>query len=195
MVCLVVLIALAYPADLPNYAGPRNLEERAVVCASELAVRVGLAKVAHRPVIHEVSAVVRPELEIHGAIDPVNLPHERLLECAVVAKPLELELDRLTRAAEVDELDVVPLFRGAIGFREPEVPLAAGEGRTALDRAVDKGIRHEVKPDNRDVRRLKGQGRRDRLGWERENGLHRPTDDGGLIVVAGAPDGVENRLS
>ena len=125
----------------------------------------------------------------------MNLPHERLLECAVVGKPLELELERLTRAAEVDELDVVPLFRSAVGFREPEVPLAAGKGRTALDRAVDKGIGHEVKPDNRDVRRLKGQGRRDWLGRERENVLHRHTDDGGRIVVAGAADGVENRLS
>src|SRR4029077_1149566 len=120
-ICLVVPVAvrirLAYPADLPDYARPRNLEERAVTCDQELAVRVGLAKVAHRAVIHEVSAVVRPELEIHGTIDPVNPPHERLLECAVVGKPLELELERLTRAAEVDELDVVPLFRGAIGFR------------------------------------------------------------------------------
>src|SRR6266849_1915171 len=191
----IVRIPLAYPADLPDYAGPRNLEERSVVCAPELAVRVGLAKVAHRPVIHEVSAVVRPELEIHGAIDPVNLRHERLLECAVVGKPLELERERLTRSAEVDELDVVPFFRGAIGFREPEVSLAAGKGRTALDRAVDKGIGHEVKPDNCDVRRLKGQGRRDWLGRERENVLHRLADDGGWIVVAGAPDGVENRLS
>src|SRR5439155_25274015 len=95
---LVVLIAvrlpLAYPADLPNYASPRNLEERAVACDLELAVRVGLAEVAHRPVIYEVSALVRPELEIHRAIDPVNLPHERLLECAVVRKPLELEPER-----------------------------------------------------------------------------------------------------
>src|SRR5882762_109276 len=198
-ICLVVLIAvrlpLAYPADLPDYASPRNLEERAVACDLELAVRVGLAKVAHRSVIHEVRTVIRPELEIHWAIDPVNLPHERLLECAVVGKPLELELERLTRAAEVDELDVVPLFRNAIAFREPEVPLAAGKGRTALDRAVHKGIGHEVKPDNCDVRWLKGQGRRDWLGWERENGLHRLTDDGGRIIVAGAPDRVKNRLS
>src|SRR5207245_9219300 len=105
------------------------------------------------------------------------------------------ELCRSTRPAEVAELDVVPLCRGAIGIREPEVPLAAGKGRTALDRAVDKGIGHEVKPDNRDVRRLKGQGRRDWLGWERENVLHRLTYDGSRIVVAGAADGVENRLS
>jgi hypothetical protein len=60
---------------------------------------------------------------------------------------------------------------------------------------VDEGIGHEVKPDNCDVRRLNGQGHRDWLGWERENGLHRLTDDGGFIVVAGAPDRVENRLS
>src|SRR5260370_17380393 len=93
-VCLVVSIA-AYPADLPDYASPRNLEKRAVACDQELAVRVGLAKVAHRPVIHEVSAVVRPELEIHGAIDPVNPPHERLLECAAAANPLQLALDPL----------------------------------------------------------------------------------------------------
>src|SRR2546426_1954176 len=102
MVCLVVLIALAYPADLPNYARPRNLEERAVGCDLELAVRVGLAKVAHRPVIHEVSAVVRSELEIHGAINPVNLRHERLLEGGVVGKPLEVDAERFIRATEVD---------------------------------------------------------------------------------------------
>src|SRR5438445_12728831 len=143
------------PAYLPNYSSPRNLEERTVACDLELAVRVGLSKVAHRPVIHEVSALVRPELEIHGAIDPVNLPHERLLECAVVGKPLELELERLTRAAEVDELDVVPLFRSAVGFREPEVPLAAGNGPAALDRPVDKGIGHEVKRAHRDIPRPK----------------------------------------
>ena len=60
---------------------------------------------------------------------------------------------------------------------------------------MNKGIGHEVKPDNRDVRRLKGQGRRDWLGWERENVWHRHTDDDGRIVVAGAADRVENRLS
>src|SRR5712691_3537556 len=104
-VCLVVSIA-AYLADLPDYASPRNLEERAVACDHEPAGGVGLAKVAHGAVIHQVSAVVRPELEIHGAIDPVNLRHERLLERAVVGKPLELEAERCIRAAEVDELDV-----------------------------------------------------------------------------------------
>src|SRR2546426_7783509 len=195
MVCLVVLIALAYPADLPNYARPRNLEERAVAIDLESAGGIRLAEVPHRPVIHEVSAVVRPELEIDGAVDPANPADEGLLKGVVVGKPLELELERLTRAAEVDELDVVPLFRDAIGFREPEVPLAAGKGRTALDRTVDKRIGHEVKPDNRYVRRLKGQGRRDWLGWERENVLHRLTDDGARIVVAGATDRVKNRLS
>src|SRR5712691_3488997 len=199
-------------ADLPDHAGRGNLDERSRTVGqaarkgrvgdsrqkfrwAESRSRIALPKVAHGAVIHQVGAVVGTELQIDGAVDPANPVDEGLLKGVVEGKPLELELERLTRSAEVDELDVVPLLRRAIRFREPEVSLAAGKGRTALDWSVDEGTRHEVKPDNCDVGRLKGQRRRDRLGWERENVLHRLTDNGGRIVVAGAPDGVENRLS
>src|SRR5439155_335547 len=97
-------------------AGARRIRSRVSLAPgagdAELTVRIGLAKVPHRAVIHEVGAVIGTELEIHRTVDPVNPTHEGLLERAVVGEPLELELERIL---EVDELDVVTLFRVAVG--------------------------------------------------------------------------------
>src|SRR5437879_1612634 len=191
----LLLLWASGSADLPDHAGPGKLDERTVARDLEPRIRVRLSEIPHRAVIHEVSAVVRSELQIHRPVDPFDLGHERLLERLVEGKPLKLDLEGLTGLAEVDELDVVSLFRYAIGFGEPEVPLAASKGGTPLDGSVDERVRHEVEADDRDVRRLEGQRRRDRLGRKREHGLHRLTDDGGLIVIARASDGIENRLS
>src|SRR3989442_1369303 len=59
-------------ADLPDHAGPGKLDERSVGSDLKSAVRVGLAKVPHRTVIHEVGAVVGTELQIHGPVDPAG---------------------------------------------------------------------------------------------------------------------------
>src|SRR5258705_6373877 len=131
---LLILPRASGSADLPDHAGPGNLNEWTVASDLEPRVRVRLPEVPHRTVIHEVSAVVGSKLEIHRAVDPSDLGHERLLERLVEGKPLKRELEGLTGFAEVDELDVVPFFRRAIGFREPEVPLSAGKGCAALDR-------------------------------------------------------------
>src|SRR5262249_51849951 len=158
-------------ADLPDHSGPGDLDEwpRAICEAprksrvgrpiqqlrrTEPGIRVGLPEVAHRAVIHEVCAIIGSEFQVHRAVDAPDAVNERLLERRVVSKPLEVELERLTRLAEVDELNVVPLFGCAIGLREPEISLAAGQGRTALDRAVDERIGYEVEAHDRDVRSL-----------------------------------------
>src|SRR5262249_61949792 len=57
------------PADLPDRAGLGNLNERTVSGAHELGVRIGLAEVTHRPVVDEVRAVIRTELEVHRTVD------------------------------------------------------------------------------------------------------------------------------
>src|SRR5206468_2736977 len=76
------------------------------------------------------------------------------------------------------------------GSREPEVALATGKGRTALDRAVDEGIGHEVDPDDRDVRRLKRQRCRDWLGWVVEDAADRDVSRRDRHAAGG---GVEDR--
>jgi len=117
---------------------------------------IALAKVAHSPVIHPVEGAVRSELAIHGAIDPANPGDKRLLKRAVAGEAGEFELEGLAGPTKVDELEVVPLLRCAVRFREPEVALAGHQRPTLLDRAVDKGIRNEVESDGSDVSRLKG---------------------------------------
>src|SRR2546426_11127808 len=108
------------------------------MCALPISGGVGLAKVAHRPVIDEVGALVGPELDIYRAVDPVNPGHECLLETVVEGEPREFELQGLTGPAEVHELDVVTRLGCAVGFREPEVALAAHESGAAFDHAVGK---------------------------------------------------------
>src|SRR5437867_3957133 len=90
----LIVLTVASPrgsdlADLPDHAGARDLDEWAIVRAYKLAVRIGLAKVAYGPVIDEVGALVRAELNIYGAVDPVNPAHERLLERFVESEPRE----------------------------------------------------------------------------------------------------------
>src|SRR5882762_676756 len=87
---IVVRLRASGSADLPDHAGPGNLNERTVAIDLEPRVRVRLPEVPHRAVIHEVSAVIRSELEIHRAVDPSDLGHERLLERLVEGKPLKL---------------------------------------------------------------------------------------------------------
>src|SRR5438552_5697987 len=188
--CLVVVASLSVPrsaTDLPNHARPGKLHERSVAGDLELTVRIGLAKVPHRAVIHEVGAVIGTELEIHRTVDSVNPTHEGLLERAVVGEPLELELKRIL---EVDELDVVTLFRVAVGGREPEVALAPGKGSAAPDRSMDERIRHEVDPDNCHVRWLERQSRRDRLGRERQDVANGHVSGGDCRAAGGS---VEDR--
>jgi hypothetical protein len=70
----------------------------------ELAGRIGLAEVAHCPIVHEVGAVIGTELQIHGAVDPVKSVRERLLERGVVSKLRLTQLDLLPVQAEAHEL-------------------------------------------------------------------------------------------
>jgi hypothetical protein len=91
-------------ADLPDRAGPGNLDELSVARIYELAGRSGLAEVPHGPIVHEVGAVIGPELQIHGAVDPVKSVRESLLERGVVSKPRLTQLDLLPVQAEVHEL-------------------------------------------------------------------------------------------
>ena len=67
-------------ADLPDHASARDLYERAIALDLELTGGIGLAKVAHRAVIHQVKGAVWAELPVYGAVDPVVLGWERLLE-------------------------------------------------------------------------------------------------------------------
>src|SRR5256712_13581187 len=68
------------PADLPDHAGSGDLHEWAIGRADKFAVGVGLAKIAHCPVIHEVGVTVWPEAAIHTAVGPLKHGHELLLK-------------------------------------------------------------------------------------------------------------------
>jgi hypothetical protein len=129
------------PADLPDHARPRNLDERRIRGVDEPAVGIGLAEVAHRAVIDEVRAIIGTEFEVHRTVDAAKPVHERLLEGRVVGKPRLLKLKGITRLAEVDQLHVVPRLRRAIGRREPEIALARDQRGALPDRTGDEGIR------------------------------------------------------
>src|SRR5713226_2950676 len=60
------------------------------------------------------------------------------------------------------------------GGREAEVALERIQGRTALDRPADKGIRHEVDAGERRIGRLDGEWCRDLLRRERQDVVDRP---------------------
>jgi hypothetical protein len=55
-------------------------------------------------------------------------------------------------------------------------------------------VGHEIESHDRDIRRLQGERRRDRLGREREHGQDRITNRGGRVVIARSTDGIEDRL-
>src|SRR5919109_460196 len=99
-----------FPADSPDHPRAGNLHEWPIALDLELTVGIGLAEVAHRAVIHQVEGAVGAELPVHGAVDPVNLGDECLLEGLVVGEPRECERERLAQRTEVHELHVMTLL-------------------------------------------------------------------------------------
>src|SRR5437879_13199798 len=75
-------------ADLPDHAGPGKLDERSVGSDLKSTVRVGLAKVPHRTVIHEVGAGVGTELQIQGPADRASPRDEHPLDRGGAREPL-----------------------------------------------------------------------------------------------------------
>ena len=93
-------------------------------------------------------------------VEPIDPGHEGLLGRLVERKPQDLELERLARLAEVDELDLVPdLWSGVGGIRrrEPEVALEAVQRGPAANWSIRERVRHKIDAGKRRVCRLDGQ--------------------------------------
>ena len=76
----------------------------------------------------DIGAALSTEPDVRGTVEPAKVVrvHERLLERDVVGKSLDLELERIARLAEVDQLDLVAHLlagRGGIALGEAQVPL------------------------------------------------------------------------
>src|SRR5437667_781316 len=155
-VALILVVVLRLdphhrPADLPDHAGPGNLNERTIGRHYELGRRVGLPEVPHCTVVDEIGAPIRTEPQIRVTIDPAQAVRERLLERGVMRKQAGLELEGLIRLAEVHEKDVVAGSRTAILGRKPKISFPADQRRSGLDDAHGKRLRCEVNSDERDV--------------------------------------------
>src|SRR5262245_61580272 len=123
-------------ADPPDHAGAGELNQRTIARDLEFGSRIGLTEVSHRAVVGNPGAAVGPEFYVGRTIEPADAAaRKRLLEGVVEGEPLDLELKRAVAAVivplvaasvEVDELDLVPDFRGGvcrIRRREAEVAL------------------------------------------------------------------------
>src|SRR5262249_46771517 len=128
----------------------------------------------------------------------------------------DLELERIARLAEVDELDLVPDLRrglGGVRLREPEVAFEAVERGPTTDWSSRERVRHELDAGERRVCRLEGQWGCDLRRWELQNVSDRyPLAQnlgeargraharrigrvGDAQVVAGPADRIEHRLA
>ena len=94
-------------ADPPNDTGARNLNQRTITVAYEFRVRIGLAEVAHRAVVGDPGAAVRPEPHVGRTIERVDAAgaYKGLLEGLVKGEARDLELKRLTNFGKVKQLD------------------------------------------------------------------------------------------
>src|SRR5262249_50544280 len=120
----------------------------------EFCVRIGLSEVAHRAVIGDPGATVRPESDVGRTIEAAKAVREGLLEGLVVSKPHGLELKRLISFGKVKQLDLVTRFwcwGSCIRSRKSEIALQRIECCAALRRPSSKGVRHEVDAGERRV--------------------------------------------
>jgi hypothetical protein len=158
-----IIVAALGPSrgtDPPDDAGSRNLEKRTIAGHLEFRVRIGLAEVAHRAVVGDPGAAVRPELDVGRAIESTDAAHKGLLEARVVGEPRDFELKRLFNFGKVKELDLMTGFWGRwsrIRSRKAEIALQRIERRSALHRTYGEGVRREVDAGERGVGRLDGQ--------------------------------------
>src|SRR5256886_15787741 len=129
--CLSIIAAAAAviaAADLPDHACTRDLHQRGVRRADEFRIRVAPAGITHRAVVDQVGRSVGTEPERRWPVDSVQPSGERLIDLdltggaavriiavgtlrAVEGEARELQLVRIPRVGEIDELNVVAFTR------------------------------------------------------------------------------------
>ena len=128
---------------------PGNLNQRTIARGCEFRGRIGLAEVAHRAVVGDPGAAVRPEPHVGRTIERVDATtYKGLLEGLVKYEARDLELKRLTNFGKVKQLDLMTDFRIPIRPRETEIALQCIERSATLHRPLGKEIGTKSMPVN-----------------------------------------------
>src|SRR4029077_16673375 len=156
---IIVALGRSGRADPPNDTGSRNLNQWTIAGAYEFRVWIGLTEVAHRAVVDDPGATIRPEPDVGRTVECVGASRKGLLKEPVVSEPHGLELKRLF-FVKVKQLDLMTRFwswGSRIRSRKSEIALQRIEYCAALHRTYGKRVRREVDTGERGVGRLNGQ--------------------------------------
>src|SRR5262245_25075169 len=127
-------------ADLPDDAGPRDLHDRPVGLDLNGTGRSGLPTISRDTEVHQIEGAVRPELAIHGAVDPVERKGGRGFDERLIGR----------RGAALAPVVLCDLVCGLTVEREsleddtPVLQEGDPDGVVALDGVAVRGLETEI---------------------------------------------------